>query len=129
MLWQYLPRITEPTEIRKLFESWGGTDAETTENLETRSTESHKTKAHEAQQTVELAKTKDEPNREPQLDPFTGNSGNAGGAYSRDASFGTGCELAPGNVVIGSKPAQILCDGGSLSTHENKTCEAKTYEE
>ena len=126
---QRLPRITEPTEIRKLFESWGGTDAEPTENVETRSTESHKTKAHEAQQTVEMAKTKDEPNREPQLDPFAGTSGNTGGDYSRDASFRTGCNLAPGNIAIGSKPAQILCDVSSLSTHENATCEAKTYEE
>ena len=31
--------------------------------------------------------------------------------------------------MIGSKPAQIPRDGSSLSTHENKTCEAKTYEE
>ena len=76
-----------------------------------------------------MAKTKDEPNREPQLDSFTGNSGNTGGTYRGGTSFKTGCELAPGNVVIGSKPAQIPPDGSSLSTHENKTCEAKTYEE
>ena len=99
---QFLPRITEPTEIRKLVESWGGTDAETTENVETRSTESDKTKAHEAQHTIEMAKAKDEPNREPQLDPFAGNSGNTGGTYRRNTSFRTGYKIAPGNVVIGS---------------------------
>ena len=48
---------------------------------------------------------------------------------SGDASFRTGRDLAPGNVVIGSKAAQIPCDLSSLSTHDNKTCEAKTYEE
>ena len=65
---------------------------------------------------VELGKSKNEPNREPQLDPFTGTSGNTGGTLSGDSSFIS----LPGNVVIGSKPAQILPDGSSLSTHEDE---------
>ena len=56
---------------------------------------------------VELGKSKNEPNREPQLDPFAGTSGNTGGTLSGDSSFIS----LPGNVVIGSKPAQILSDG------------------
>ena len=65
---------------------------------------------------VELGKSKNEPNREPQLDPFAGTSGNTGGTYRGDASFIS----LPENVVIGSKPAQIPPDGSPLSTHEDE---------
>ena len=64
---------------------------------------------------VGMAKTQHEPNRELQLNP-TGNSGNTGGTYKRGTSFRTGCKTAPGNVVIGSKPAQIPY-ASSWSTH------------
>ena len=115
---QHTPEITEPTESRKQLKVGGGADVETTENVETRSTESHNTEAHNAHESVKMAKIEVEFNREPQLGPFTGNSGNTGGAYRRIESFRTGCALAPGNVVIGSKPAQILLDGSSLPVHD-----------
>ena len=77
---QHQPEITEPTEIRKLFESWGGgADVEKSENVETRNTEARNTESRNAHEPAEMAKTENEPNREPQLHPFAGTSDNTGG--------------------------------------------------
>ena len=79
--------------------------------------------AHQAQQSVGAAKTTDEPNREPQLDPDTGNSGNTGGTEGRDAFLRTGCKPASGNGVIGSgRPRSYLVEAhcqGQQTTQTN----------
>ena len=58
--------------------------------------------------------TRSEPNREPQLNPSTGDSGNTGGTYSGDSSFKPERNPTPGNDVIGKAPAQIPLDRSSL---------------
>ena len=87
--------------------------------MKTRSAEARKTELRNAHESVEMAKTKDESKREPELDPFMGTSGNIGGTKV-GKSFRTGCELAPGNVVIGFKPAQIPPNGSSWSTQRRE---------
>ena len=70
---------------------------------------------------VELSESKNESNREPQLDPSAGGgSGNTGGTAPRGKSFRTECKSAPGSVVIGAGRPRSIMEVSSLSTHEDE---------